>query len=331
MKPSHITLSLKHLVERKRPVFIWGPPGVGKSDLVAQVANTSKLELRDVRLSLLDPVDLKGFPMPSGVGANKVMAWLPPNFLPTKGKGILFLDELNSAPQSVQAAAYQLVLNRKIGDYTLPAGWAIIAAGNRATDRSVVHAMPAALANRFVHIDFEVDMDDWLKWALANGIGDATRGYIRYRPSNLTTEKLEPGARAFPSPRSWVFADEIARNSTLPQNVMLDLLKGTVGEGVAAEYIGFLREQDNLPNIDMILIDPDKVKVPDSIATRHALISVLEKHITPNTVERLFSYVKRMSKEFEVVFLKTALQDPAIQKTPTFLKWVQDNRSVLLG
>jgi hypothetical protein len=128
-----------------------------------------------------------------------------------------------------------------------------------------------------------------------------------------------------------VFADEIARNSSLPQNVMLDLLKGTVGEGVAAEYIGFLREQDNLPNIDMILIDPDKVKVPDSIATRHALISVLEKHITPNTVERLFSYVKRMSKEFEVVFLKTALQDPAIQKTPTFLKWVQDNRSVLLG
>ena len=189
MKPSQVQASLTHLVSRRRPAFIWGPPGAGKSDIVRTVADTMGLELRDVRLNLMDPVDLKGFPTISevefGTGKNKVkerqMSFVAPDFLPRdpKSKGVLFLDEMNSAPQSVQAAAYQLILNRRIGEYELPEGWAVLAAGNRAGDRAVVHGMPSALANRFVHIDFEVDVDDWYYWASANGVSDVTRAFIK--------------------------------------------------------------------------------------------------------------------------------------------------------
>lgn len=331
MKPSSISQALKHLLICQRPVFLWGPPGVGKSDIVAQVAKSLKVELKDVRLSLMDPVDIRGFPTPSTIGTKKVMSWLPPDFLPTKGKGVLFLDEMNAAPASVMAAAYQLILNRKIGDYTLPDGWNVIAAGNRTTDRAVVHAMPSALANRFVHIDFTPDMDDWMDWAIKHNISSDTRGYIRFRPANLFTEKIEPGARAFPTPRSWVFADQIIK-AEMPQDITYDLLKGTIGEGVAVEFIGFLKEAANLPSIDQILLAPDKVEVPKSVSTKHALISALETQTTPTNLERLMKYVKRMDKEFEVVFLTSAMRhNDALKSTKFFIDWTRENRSILLG
>lgn len=329
MKPSQLLPALKHLVAIKRPAFLWGAPGVGKSDLISQLAKDLKVELKDVRLSLMDPTDLKGFPTPSKVGTKSVMSWLPPDFLPTKGKGVLFLDEMNSAPQSVQAAAYQLILNRKIGDYELPKDWTIIAAGNRTGDRSVVHAQPAALSNRFIHLDYDVDTEDWIDWAIKHGISDATRGYIRYRPANLFTAKLEAGMRAFPSPRTWAFADSII-NSSLGGDVELELLKGTVGEGVAAEYMGFLRESKNLPNIDRILIDPEGVEVPDSPSTCYALISALESRTGSNNFGTLMKYVKRMSKEFEVVYATSVIKrDEDISETKAFTEWIRENRNVL--
>lgn len=329
MKPSLIRPALKLLIERQRPAFMWGPPGVGKSDTVAQVAKELKLELRDIRLSLMDPTDIKGFPMPST--DNKSMRFLPPNFLPTKGKGLLFFDEMNQAPQAVQAATYQLILNRAIGDYKLPDGWAIIAAGNRTTDRSVAHAMPAALANRFVHIDFDVDMEDWVDWAIANGISDATRGYIRYRPGNLVVSKIEPGARAFHTPRSWAFADQII-NSGLAPEIEIELLKGTIGEGVAAEYMGFIRDAKNLPNIDKILMDPEGTEVPKSPSTQYALVSALDSRVGPNNFGILLKYVKRMSKEFEVVFASSSVRrDTEISETKAFTEWARENRSLLIS
>jgi hypothetical protein len=331
MKPSLLLPALKHLINIQRPVFLWGAPGVGKSDLIKQVADDMKVELKDVRLSLMDPTDLKGFPTQGKSGTKAVMSWLQPDFLPTKGKGILFLDEMNSAPQSVQAAAYQLILNRKIGDYELPKGWTIVAAGNRTGDRSVVHAQPAALSNRFIHLDYDVDTEDWVDWAIKNGISDATRGYIRYRPANLCVSKIEVGMRAFPSPRTWAFADSII-NSDLDAAIELELLKGTIGEGVAAEYMGFLRESKNLPNLDRILIDPEGVKVPESPSTCYALISALETRTDSNNFGTLMKYIKRMSKEFEVVFATSVVKrDEGISETKAFTEWIRENRNVLIG
>ena len=157
MKASTLKKSLISMIDSKIPVFVWGNPGVGKSSIIKQIANDKAMEFIDLRLSLLDPTDLRGIPF-FDVN-NKSAVWAKPEFLPDTNSlayGILFLDEINSAPPTVQAAAYQLILDRKIGEYTLPVNYAIVAAGNYESDRGVTYRMPTPLANRFVHLDFEL-------------------------------------------------------------------------------------------------------------------------------------------------------------------------------
>ena len=330
MKPSNVFSALSHLVDRRRPAFIWGPPGAGKSDTVRDVAEAMALELRDVRLNLLDPVDLKGFPTVSGTGAKRQMSWAPPDFLPTKGRGILFLDEMNSAPQSVQAAAYQLILDRRIGDYQLPEGWTTLATGNRAADRAVVNAMPSALANRFVHIDFEVDASDWDKWASAHDVSDITRAFIRFRPNLLHSFNPTANERAFPTPRSWVFVDDVV-NGGLAADTEYELIKGTVGEGAAAEYLSFARLAKDLPSVDEILMNPDTAPVPTSPAGQYAICTAMDKKATPNSLGRLLTYAERLPTEFQVLFVRGAAQaNRAITTTKEYIAWVMKNQDVLL-
>ena len=330
MKPSAVKQSLKHLVTRKRPVFIWGPVGAGKSDIVAGVAKELDLELRDVRLNLVDPVDLKGFPVVRGTGKSQTMAFVPPDFLPTKGKGILFLDEMNSAPQSVQAAAYQLILNRKLGDYELPDGWAVVAAGNRASDRSVVNAQPAALANRFVHIDFEVDVDDWYAWATQNGVSDVTRAFIKFRSNLLHSFDPATNPRAFPTPRSWVFVDDVLQ-SGLATDTEYELIKGTVGEGAAAEYIAFAKMARDLPTAEEILANPTKAPVPTAPATMYAISTMLDKKATAATLATLLTYMGRLPVEFQVLFMRSAgMANRDLLKTKEFVTWMTANQDVVI-
>ena len=168
MKASKITSAISALIDSKIPSFLWGPPGIGKSSIVKQISTAKSLQFIDLRLSLMDPTDLKGIPFYDKHEHHSV--WAPPSFLPKSGEGILFLDELNSAPPAVQASAYQLILDRQVGEYKLPDGWAIVAAGNRETDRGVVYKMPTPLANRFVHLEMEVDVNDWKDWAFSTGI-----------------------------------------------------------------------------------------------------------------------------------------------------------------
>ena len=150
------------LIDSQIPTFIWGSPGVGKSSLVAQIALEKNMKFIDLRLSLLDPTDLRGIPF--FAKEEKKAVWAKPEFLPDTDcldYGILFLDEINSAPPTIQAAAYQLILDRKIGEYTLPQNYSIIAAGNYETDRGVTYRMPTPLANRFVHLNFDLDFESW--------------------------------------------------------------------------------------------------------------------------------------------------------------------------
>lgn len=330
MKPTQLKQALIHLTDKKRPAFIWGPPGVGKSDIVREVAEHRKVELRDVRLSLMDPTDLKGLPVISGAGAKKQVSWAAPDFLPTKGKGILFLDELVSAPQSVQAASYQLILNRKIGDYELPEGWSVLAAGNRAGDRAVVHAMPSALANRFVHIDFDVDPDDWSIWAVQNGVSDLTRGFIRFRPDLLHKFDAATNPRAFPTPRSWVFCDDVIQ-SGLSTDTELELIRGTVGEGAAIEYVAHIRMAKDLPSVDEILMNPDSAPVPTSPASKYAICTALDKKANKGTIGRLLSYVGRLDAEYQVVFMRAAgAINREILQTKEGIKWLTDNQEILI-
>lgn len=332
MKPSKVLPSLKHLIKQQRPAFIWGPPGAGKSDIVAQAAAEMNLELRDVRLNLMDPVDLKGFPVVKGTGKSQQMAFVPPDFLPTKGEGVLFLDEMNSAPQSVQAAAYQLILNRQIGEYTLPKGWSVLAAGNRAGDRAVVNTMPSALANRFVHIDFDVDADDWYMWAVGAGISDLTRGFIRFRPGLLHKFDATKNERAFPTPRSWAFVDSVT-NSNLDSDTEYELIKGTVGEGAAAEYLAYTRQSKDLPTVDEILVAPDSAPVPSekNPAARIAVCAMLESKATPQNFGRIMQYIERLPVDYQVVFVKSAVTaNRAVASSKDYIRWITANQAILM-
>ena len=165
VSPQEAKTAITHCLTLKRPVMVWGAPGIGKSDIVKQIGTDAKREVIDIRLPLWEPTDIKGIPFFNS--KSNTMEWAPPAELPSdpKSKAILFLDELNSAPPSVQAAAYQLILNRRVGTYKLPEGVSIVAAGNRETDKGVTYRMPAPLANRFVHLEMRVDFDDWSMWA----------------------------------------------------------------------------------------------------------------------------------------------------------------------
>src|SRR5829696_4762350 len=177
MRPSEVTKALAALVPTRRPVYLWGPAGVGKSSLVRQAAEQLGLGLVDVRATLLDPVDLRGLPRLDGDRA----VWLPPAFLPRGGAGLLFLDELAQAAPLVQAACLQLTLDRKVGEYELPDGWTVVAASNRAG----AHRLISPLLNRFVHLDVDVSPEDWQAWAVAAGVAPEVRAFLGYRPALL--------------------------------------------------------------------------------------------------------------------------------------------------
>ena len=181
MKPSKLYEALHALIGERVPLHIWGPCGVGKSQIVGQVAADLDYNFLDVRAVQLDPVDLRGLPR---IASNQT-EWVPPKFLPTTGKGILFLDELTSAPQMTQAGCYQLVLDRRLGEYELPDGWVVIAAGNPASERGVHFAMPRPLRNRFVHLELEADLNDWCKWAVKAGVRPEIIAFLRFKPDGL--------------------------------------------------------------------------------------------------------------------------------------------------
>ena len=187
--PNGAKKSITRAFKKKRPLFLWGPPGIGKSDIIHQIGESMEAHVVDIRLSLWEPTDIKGIPY-YAANDNK-MVWAAPAELPdeetaSKYKNIiLFLDEMNSAAPAVQAAAYQLILNRRVGQYKLPDNVLIVAAGNREADKGVTYRMPAPLANRFVHLEMAVDFDDWFQWAVINRIHKDVVGYLQFSKKDL--------------------------------------------------------------------------------------------------------------------------------------------------
>lgn len=327
MKPSVVRAALEALLKAKQPTFIWGAPGVGKSQVVAQIARAHGLELVDIRAVLLDPVDLRGVPTVNERGET---VWRAPSFLPREGRGILFLDELNTAPPLVQAACYQLILDRKLGEYELPEGWSIVAAGNRETDRAVTHRMPSALANRMVHLEFEPDLEDWLAWAAEQGIDPKIRAFLRFRPALLHAFDPKRDEKAFPSPRSWEFASRIM-TVTPDRETLQFLLKGAIGAGAAAECMEFLRICERIPSAEAILADPHGVDIPDDPAVVMAMCESLAREASNDTMPSLAELAGRLPVEFGVLLMRDAASvDPAIVETEAFQGWACANSDVLV-
>jgi hypothetical protein len=257
VSPNKAKKSILRAFSKKRPIFLWGPPGIGKSDIIGQITNgLSKSHLIDIRLSLWDPTDIKGIPYYSA--NDNTMAWAPPAELPTQEFAaqfdniVLFLDEMNSAAPAVQAAAYQLILNRRVGQYKLPDNVLIVAAGNREADKGVTYRMPAPLANRFIHLELAVNFDDWFSWAVANNQHTDVVGYLTFAKKDLYDFDPKSSSRSFATPRSWSFVSELIEDD-LDEATTTDLVAGAVGEGLAVKFMAHRKVASSMPNPSDIL------------------------------------------------------------------------------
>ena len=264
--PKGAKKSLRKAFDSKRPIFIWGPPGIGKSDIIKQLGTELDAHVIDVRLSLWEPTDIKGIPYFDSNTSK--MVWAPPSELPDAEMAkqhkqiILFLDEMNSAAPSVQAAAYQLVLNRRVGTYQLPDNVVIVAAGNRETDKGVTFRMPAPLANRFVHLEMQVNWDDYFEWATENKVHKDVVGFLSFSKKDLYDFDPKSGSRSFATPRSWSFVSELLVDDDCDDSTLSDLISGSVGEGLAVKFMAHRKIASKMPKPEDIL--KGKVKKMDS-------------------------------------------------------------------
>ena len=257
VSPNQAKNSIRRAFKKKRPIFIWGPPGIGKSEIVHQIGSEIKKSLViDIRLSLWEPTDIKGIPYFDS--NSNTMVWAPPAELPDDATAkkydtiIVFMDELNSAPPAVQAAAYQLILNRRVGTYKLPENVVIVAAGNREADKGVTYRMPAPLANRFVHLELSVNFDDWFQWAVNNDIHEDVVGYLTFAKKDLYDFDPKSPSRSFATPRSWSFVSELLEDDD-DENTTTDLVSGAVGEGLAVKFMAHRKVASKLPDpIDIL-------------------------------------------------------------------------------
>lgn len=320
LKPTELIEALGYCLDAVQPAIVWGNPGIGKSDIVRQIAKTRKVQLQDVRAVLLDAVDLRGLPT---VSDNRVK-WAIPEFLPKDGQGILFLDELNRAVPLVQNACFQLILDRKLGEYVLPDGWRILAACN--PDGGGVTKMSQALCNRFVHLYARADVDDWCKWAIGAGIEPVVIAFVRFRPNLLCDYSRD--AKTYPTPRTWEFVSRLVAKSQ-PSTVQHSLFAGAVGDGAAVEFSGFLRLWQSLPSIDALLLNPMSANVPTDAGTLYAISAALGRRMTSTNISQIVQYLDRMPQEYAVLCIKDATaRDASIQHTKAFTNWIVTHTDV---
>ena len=321
-------------------VMLWGPPGVGKSQGVRQIAgkireDTGKeVRVTDVRLLLFNPIDLRGIPT---ANADKTLAiWLKPQIFQMDPSpdmvNILFLDEISAAPQSVQAAAYQITLDRVVGEHRLPDNCIVIAAGNRTTDKSVAFRMPKALANRLLHIETEGNFTSWKRWAITAGINEKVIGFLSFRETCLMA--FEPGSDdlAYPTPRSWEMVSNLLNGISDDIDAMYPLIAGTIGSGAAVELRTWAKVYRDLPSIEQIF-DGKSPKIPKNTDALYALTSSMTAYARSHKedMERIANsirYAKKMPPDFGAVLLKDYMYlekdyRKKLVLIPEFRDWLQ--------
>jgi MoxR-like ATPase len=322
------------------PVMLWGPPGVGKSQMVAQIAADHRVPMIDIRLSQMEPSDLRGIPFRTGERVD----WAVPAILPDRDRhgssGILFLDEITSAPPSVSAAAYQLILDRRLGEYRVPDHWAIFAAGNRQGDRGVTYSMPAPLANRFSHFEVETHLDDWVAWAYRVGIDERVIAFLRFRPELLFDFDPAHNPVAFPSPRSWEFAHRCLKKFEDIPELLQGTLQGCVGPAAGIEMAAFVKSLDQMPDLDAILAG-DVVPVPREIDLQYAVAAALvgrairaqDAPDKDRLIGHILTYAGRFPEREMGVMLVSDLHraiGARLFEVPAFADWAQVVAEVML-
>ena len=314
---------------RNRALFLMGPSGIGKSDCVAQAVKKLSLPERpmsiyDLRLSTSDPTDF-GLLMPE----NGTLVRQKPAFIAHMEEhpdGILFLDELTSAPPAVQAPAYQLVLDRQVNGFPVPPGWMVVGAGNRQSDRGVTFNIAAPLLNRMTLIEVDTVLDDVLEYGAINGLSPLVMAFLKSRGDLL--HKFDGATHSgaqFPSPRGW-FAVGNKLDLPVPDGLRVELIKGDIGHEAAVLFEQFMRVWETMPSIDAIFEDPDSVEVPEKLDVRYCVSMGVSARLDKDNFEKAWRYMLRLPKEFQVLIVKLAYQrDPAIAQSPVFASWVEAN------
>ena len=329
-------------------VMLWGPPGIGKSQAVRQMAKKiaertgKKAHVTDVRLLLFNPIDLRGIPT---ANADKTLAvWLRPRIFQMDESedvvSILFLDEISAAPQSVQAAAYQITLDRVVGEHRLPENCIVIAAGNRTTDKSVAFKMPKALANRLLHIEVEGSFPSWKAWAIRSGVNPKVLGFLSFRQQYLM--KFDPASEdlAFATPRSWEMVSNLLNHVSDDVDKMYSLIAGLVGMGLAIEFRTWSKVYNELPTVEDIF-DGKMPTLPRGTDAMYALCASMTAYAADHRTElhriaNSIRYADGLPPDFSAMLLKDYLyiEDGYKEKLlgiPEFARWLSAKGRLING
>lgn len=333
------------LAHQLPPIMLWGPPGVGKSAIIRDVCEKAGVDFIDIRLSQREPVDLRGLPVPKEDSVD----WLISGEWPRDpdSRGIILFDEITAADRSLQVAAYELILDRRLGNlYNLPDGWLVVAAGNRAEDRAVAQTFSSALANRFCHLDVEADLDSWCQWAAANQVHPDVIGFVRFRPECFfnMNGKVEQG---WPSPRSWTRVASTLENAGegLDEDTLSLMVQGLVGAGAATEFLAFRRWSKELPDVPAMLRGETPISIPERADQRFAFCSSLAHHLwkgpenrQQQRLDRFFKISQELTSDFATLALldATAAQGDSLQEQkamdvfchPAFEAWSKSHGKV---
>ena len=328
--------------------MLWGPPGIGKSQAVRQLAaeiseQTGKAtHITDVRLLLFNPIDLRGIPT---ANADKTLAvWLRPQIFQMDDSddtvNILFLDEISAAPQSVQAAAYQITLDRTVGEHRLPENCIVIAAGNRVTDKSVAYKMPKALANRLLHIAIEDSFVSWKKWAVANGINSKVTGFLTFRQNELMCFDASADDLAFATPRSWEMVSNILNHVSDDVDEVFPLIAGLVGTGAATELRTWSKVYRELPSIQDIF-DGKQPRLPKSTDAMYALTAAMTAYAREHrddlsALAHSIQYADKMPPDFSTLLMRDYMfleKDfkQKLMRIPAFMRWLSTKGALMNG
>lgn len=324
LSPNSVGDMLEWLISANRPAMVWGPPGVGKSEVAQNIAKKLNMIYLDFRAILFEPIDIKGIPSVK----DDTTTWNIPDFLPPSDsdeKYLIVIEELPAAPHSVQIALYQLILDRRIHQYTLPKNAYIMACGNKQSDRGQWNRLPAALASRLIHIDVKVEVDDWLMWAVDNDVSMEVMYFLRYRPELL--HQYDPKKNnefAFPCPRTWKFVDDMFKSSS-PVTSELEFAgyRGTVGEGAAVEFTGFLQVCRQLPRPETIINDPVNAEVPTDPQVMIATCGSLYRMADEFNFDSILTYADRVREEIGTYLVSSCVRfNPDLQYTSGYNKWL---------
>jgi hypothetical protein len=332
MKASDLASVLSIMVAGKRPVLVTGAPGIGKSDLVASVAGNTGADLVIMHPVVSDPTDYKGLP---GIvdGAAEFLPYGELRKIQHADRlTICFLDDIGQAAPSVQAALMQLLLAREINGVKISDHVTFIAATNRREDRAGVGGMLEPVKSRFTGgiVNLEVDVEDWINWALSADLPIEVIAFVKFKPAMLHDFKATADLINSPCPRT-VAAVGKAFELGIPQQLEFEVYKGIAGEGFASEFLAFVKIMRQLPNADEILLDPDSVPMPEDPAVLYALSGSLARKASETTMERILKFADRMPPEFQVLLIRDAVKrDRKCTHTKAYIQWAQKNASVLI-